>query len=71
MALYLTRAPEEAGNWAAIVERLEWAWSRMIFKYGAYSIKESSEAVRLDFVTWWEHGGSYTGRIKVVRSRTP
>ena len=71
MALYLTRAPEEAGNWAEIVERLEWAWSRMIFKYGAYTIKGSSEAVRLDFVSWWEHGGYYTGRIKVVRSRTP
>ena len=70
MALYLTRAPENAGNAAEIVERLEWAWTSIIFKHGAYAIRESSEAVRLDFVTWWEDGGFYTGRIKVIRSRT-
>ena len=68
MALYLTRAPDHAGNTAEIVERLEWAWARFSFKDGAYTIRESAEAVRLDFVTWWEHGGFYTGRVKVVPS---
>ena len=71
MAVYLTRAPETAGDTAMVVERLEWAWTRFVFTDGAYTIRESSDAVRLDFVTWWEDGGFYTGRIKVVRLRTP
>ena len=70
MALYLTRAPENAGDTAEIVERLEWAWTSISFGYGAYTIRESAEAVRLDFVTWWEDGGTfYTGRIKVIPSQ--
>ena len=70
MALYLTRAPEGAGNTTMIVDRLEWAWTRFVFNDGAYAISVSPEAVRLDFVTWWDHGWFYTGRIKVLRSRT-
>ena len=69
LALYLTRAPEDLGSAATIVERLEWAWSRFSFAEGAYTIRESDEAVRLDFVTWWDDGGFYTGRVKVTRSR--
>jgi hypothetical protein len=69
MAVYLTRAPGSAGNTAEIVERLEWAWGRFVFNEGAYTIRESSEAVRMDFATWWEHGGFYTGRVKVIPSR--
>jgi len=69
LALYLTRAPESAGNTAEIVERLEWAWGRFVFKDGAYTIRESVEAVRMDFVTWWDHGGFYTARVKVIPSR--
>ena len=71
LALYLTRAPEDVGSTAKIVERLEWAWSRFVFAEGAYTIRESDEAVRLDFVTWWDNGGFYTGRVKVVGSRRP
>jgi hypothetical protein len=71
LALFLTRAPESAGDTTEIVERLEWAWTRFSFEDGAYTIRESAEAVRLDFVTWWGHGGFYTGRIKVVRPRQP
>ena len=68
LALYLTRAPDEAWSAGTIVERLEWAWSRFIFNEGAYTIRESRDAVRFDFVTWWTHGRCYTGRIKVMRT---
>ena len=71
LALYVTRAPEALGSTAKIIERLEWAWSRFSFAEGAYTIRESDDAVRLDFVTWWDNGGFYTGRVKVVRPRRP
>jgi len=69
MSLYLTRAPESAGDAGVIVERLEWAWRSIIFDHGAYTIREGADAVRLDFVTWWNHGSFYTGRITVMPTR--
>jgi hypothetical protein len=54
---------------AEVVERLERGWVRTeAFAHEAHTISDDGEVVALDFVTWWDSGHYYTGRIEVVLS---
>ncbi len=53
-----------------VVARLEEAWARHgAFESEAHSVTVSNGRVLLDFVTWWESGNYYTGRIEIEPGR--
>jgi hypothetical protein len=59
-------------NWSPVqaedvVRRLEDGWVEDgAFEQESHSIAVSDELVSLEFVTWWDDGAFYTGRIEVI-----
>ena len=50
-----------------MVDRLEETWvSRGAFAREAHTISDDADGIALDFVTWWDGDGFYTGRIEVT-----
>lgn len=60
-------------DWAdadEVVRRLETAWAEDgAFKDEAHLLTVEDSLVALDFVTWWDAGPYYTGRIEVSLSK--
>jgi hypothetical protein len=53
-----------------IIERLERGWAKTgAFSNEAHSIVVEGECVTMDFVTWWDGGSFYTGRIEITHAR--
>jgi hypothetical protein len=54
-----------------VAQRLEQAWvTRGAFKLEAHAVAVEEELVALDFVTWWDSGAFYTGRIEAKLAPT-
>lgn len=67
MVLYVCRP--ESSSWDAneVVSRLEAAWQeRAAFSHESHSIAVQADIVTFEFVTWWDDGDYYTGRIEVL-----
>jgi hypothetical protein len=67
MVLYRYRPGWSPVEGKDVVCRLEHAWAeRGAFRHEAHSIAVDDDLVALDFVTWWDGGLFYTGRIEVM-----
>jgi hypothetical protein len=67
MVIYRCRVRSLPTEPAAVLARLESAWVRFgAFKHEAHSIATDEHVASLEFVTWWERGAFYTGRIEVM-----
>jgi hypothetical protein len=66
MVVYTCRPNWTPPSREAVVDRLEETWlSRGAFRHEAHTISHDAGGIALDFVTWWDGGAFYTGRIKV------
>jgi hypothetical protein len=67
MVLYASRPDWRPATETEVIERLERGWARIgAFTHDAHSITVAGDVVALDFVTWWDGGAFYTGRIEVA-----
>jgi hypothetical protein len=56
----------EAATTDQIVSRLERVWAMHgAFQHECHSVNVTGERVLFDFVTWWDDGSFYTGRIEI------
>jgi len=66
MVLYVCRPDWDPTSVDEVAQRLEKRWLEQgAFKHEAHSITLVRDVVALDFVTWWDGGAFYTGRIEV------
>jgi hypothetical protein len=67
MVVYSSRPDWRPATETEIIERLESGWERIgAFRHEAHSIAVAGDVVALDFVTWWDGGAFYTGRIEIA-----
>jgi len=67
MVVYTCRPNWPSPRHEEVVERLEETWiSRGAFGHEAHTISHDADSIALDFVTWWDGGAFYTGRIEVM-----
>ena len=66
MVVYTCRPNWTPASREEVVDRLEETWlSRGAFRHEAHTISHDADGIALDFVTWWDGGAFYTGRIEV------
>ena len=71
MVLYECRPDWPNATTDEVAQRLEHAWvTRGAFKHEAHVLAAEEELVVLDFVTWWDSGTFYTGRIEAKLGAT-
>jgi hypothetical protein len=69
MVVYTCRPNWPSAGREEVVRRLEESWvSRGAFGHEAHTISHDADSIALDFVTWWDSGAFYTGRIEVTLS---
>lgn len=72
MVLYTCEPAWSSPDDGEVVRRVETAWvNDGAFTHEAHSITVETDVVALDFVTWWDDGDWYTGRIEVARATQP
>jgi hypothetical protein len=70
MVVYTCRPDWSAAETQEVIRRLEEAWANDgAFTHEAHTITVDGDVVAMDFVTWWDDGAFYTGRIEVTPSR--
>jgi hypothetical protein len=66
MVVYRSRPMWERAVNDEIVARLEDVWARHgAFQHDAHTVTVKGGRVLFDFVTWWDDGDYYTGRIEI------
>jgi hypothetical protein len=67
MVVYACRPDWHAAATDDVVRRLEAAWANDgAFTHEAHTIAVEGNVLAMDFVTWWDDGAFYTGRIEVT-----
>jgi hypothetical protein len=66
MVVYRSRPLWEGAVNDEIVARLESVWARHgAFEHEAHTVTLEDDRVLFDFVTWWDDGSYYGGRIEI------
>jgi hypothetical protein len=67
MVVYQCRPDWGSYEVGEVVQRLETAWAEDgAFTDEVHTLTVADDAITMDFVTWWDTGGYYTGRIEVA-----
>lgn len=67
MVLCTCDADPLSGSLDDVIERLETAWTEdAAFGHEVHTLSRDTNGLSLDFVTWWDSGAYYTGRIDLI-----